>query len=730
MPQSKPILKVAVPTPLRRSFDYLVGQHATPPIGSRVRVSFGRQQLVGIVVAHTEISSTPQNKLKAILEVIDSEPLLPDNLFNLLLWASDYYLHPIGDVFTTCLPSLLNKGEPAELEPEYCWKLTTEGETAFPGLNKNAIKQHKILHWAMEHQGVIQEADLEQLELMPSQLKPLIEKGWLQKEVIKPVPLSNTQVSSALELNPEQRQAVETMQQAIGKFQGFLLDGVTGSGKTEVYLQLIEKVLSNQQQVLVLVPEIGLTPQTVQRFKRRFNCDIAMLHSGLTDRQRLNIWLKAKQGLTSIVIGTRSSLFTPFSSLGLIVVDEEHDVSYKQQDGFRYSARDLAILRARDEHAPVVLGSATPSMESMHNVNQGKLTHLTLRKRAANAKPPHIKVLDIRQRPLNNGLSQPLLDNMQHHLDNGNQCLVFLNRRGFAPSLMCHGCGWIADCQRCDKHMTLHLQQKRLHCHHCDKQVFMPKQCPECGAPELFPVGLGTERLEQALTKAFPDKTVVRIDRDSTRRKQAMQDYVTAIKNNEVDILVGTQMLAKGHHFPNLTMVAVVDIDGCLFSADFRATERTAQLLTQVAGRAGRANQPGEVVIQTHHPEHPLLLNLFTQDYQSLSQQILAEREAGMLPPYASMALFRAEANTLQHPMQFLSEVSQSLRQVAGMDCFGPFPAPMAKRAGKMRAQLLCQAQQRGLIQRALKPVIANVEQLPSARKVRWSIDIDPQDPF
>lgn len=730
MPQSKPILKVAVPTPLRRSFDYLVGHHTAPPVGTRVRVSFGRQQLIGIVVAHTDQSTTPANKLKPIQEVIDREPLLPDSLFNLLVWAADYYQHPIGDVFTTCLPSLLNKGEPAVLEPEYCWKLTKDGEAAFANLNKNAVKQHKILNWAMEHQGIIQTSDLEELELIPSELKPLIDKGWLSKEIIEPSAQGSVQSSGSLELNQEQQQAVETMQKDIGQFHGFLLDGVTGSGKTEVYLQLIEKVLLNHQQVLVLVPEIGLTPQTVQRFKRRFDCDIAMLHSGLTDRQRLNIWLKAKQGLTSIVIGTRSALFTPFADLGLIVVDEEHDVSYKQQDGFRYSARDLAILRARDEQAPVVLGSATPSMESVHNVNQGKLTHLTLRKRAANAKPPHIKVLDIRQRPLNNGLSQPLLDNMQRHLDNGNQCMVFLNRRGFAPSLMCHSCGWIADCQRCDKHMTLHLQQKRLHCHHCDKQVFMPKKCPECGAPDLFPVGLGTERLEQALIAAFPNKKVVRIDRDSTRRKQAMQDYVNAIKNNEVDILVGTQMLAKGHHFPNLTMVAVVDIDGCLFSADFRATERTAQLLTQVAGRAGRADQPGEVVIQTHHPEHPLLLNLFTQDYQSLSQQILAEREAGLLPPYSSMALFRAEATSLQYPMEFLKEVSQSLGRITGMDCFGPFPAPMAKRAGKMRAQLLCQAQQRGLIQRALKPAISQIEQLPSARKVRWSVDIDPQDPF
>jgi len=730
MSQPKPILKVAVPTPLRRSFDYLVGQNTTPPVGARVRIPFGRQQLVGMVIDHVTESSTPASKLKSIQEVIDDEPLLPSHLFKLLLWAAHYYQHPIGDVFNTCLPGLLNKGSPATLEPEYYWQITYQGEQAFENLNRNAVKQHKILNWALQHQGVIRPTHLNELELIPSELKPLTDKGWLIRKEIELSTTPYSQSNPTLALNPEQQHAVSTMQQSIGQFHGFLLDGVTGSGKTEVYLQLIEQVLIKNQQVLVLVPEIGLTPQTVRRFEQRFNCDIAMLHSGLTDRQRLNIWLKAKQGLTSIIIGTRSALFTPFSELGLIVVDEEHDVSYKQQDGFRYSARDLAILRARDEQAPIVLGSATPSMESVHNVSQGKLTHLTLRKRAADAKPPHIKVLDIRQRHLDNGLSQPLLDNMKRHLKNGNQCLVFLNRRGFAPSLMCHSCGWIADCQRCDKHMTLHLQQKRLHCHHCDKQVFMPKKCPECGETELFPVGLGTERLEQALIKAFPNKKVVRIDRDSTRRKQAMQDYVTAIKNNEVDILVGTQMLAKGHHFPNLTMVAVVDIDGCLFSADFRATERTAQLLTQVAGRAGRAEKPGEVIIQTHHPEHPLLLSLFTQDYQSLSQQILAERQAGQLPPYTSMALFRAEASTLQYPIEFLNEVAKQLAQVPGLGCFGPFPAPMAKRAGKMRAQLLCQAEQRGLIQRALKPVISIIEQLPSARKVRWSIDIDPQDPF
>ncbi|MCW9027865.1 MAG: primosomal protein N', partial [Kangiella sp.] len=416
MSQPKPILKVAVPTPLRRSFDYLVGQNTTPPVGARVRIPFGRQQLVGMVIDHVTESSTPASKLKSIQEVIDDEPLLPSHLFKLLLWAADYYQHPIGDVFNTCLPGLLNKGSPATLEPEYYWQITHQGEQAFENLNRNAVKQHKILNWALQHQGVIRPTHLNELELIPSELKPLTDKGWLIRKEIELSTTPYSQSNPTLALNPEQQHAVSTMQQSIGQFHGFLLDGVTGSGKTEVYLQLIEQVLIKNQQVLVLVPEIGLTPQTVRRFEQRFNCDIAMLHSGLTDRQRLNIWLKAKQGLTSIIIGTRSALFTPFSELGLIVVDEEHDVSYKQQDGFRYSARDLAILRARDEQAPIVLGSATPSMESVHNVSQGKLTHLTLRKRAADAKPPHIKVLDIRQRHLDNGLSQPLLDNMKRHL--------------------------------------------------------------------------------------------------------------------------------------------------------------------------------------------------------------------------------------------------------------------------------------------------------------------------
>ena len=727
----QPVARLAVPTPLRRTFDYLYHGQA-PAVGSRVEVPFGRQTLVATVLSLADQTPVDPKKLKYIKQNIDSECILPAQLFKLIKFAASYYQYPIGEVFSACLPTLLNKGQAAELEPEWQWSLTPEGRDAIPKLRKNAVKQQQLFQLCLDCNGVLTEAQLANHDFIPSYLKTFEEKGWLLKSAYETSSIyePSSSYDNRLELNEEQQSAINTMKPHLDTFKGFLIDGVTSSGKTEVYMQLIQQVLSNHKQVLMLVPEIGLTPQTVKRIERRFNVPIAMLHSGLTDKQRLNIWLKAREGKLSIIIGTRSALFTPLAKPGLIIVDEEHDLSYKQQEGFRYSARDMALVRAQYEQTPIILGSATPSMESLHNVQQGKLELVRLTKRAGDAKPPHIKVLDVRQRHLNHGLSQPLIDNMRRHLDQGQQCMVFLNRRGFAPTLMCHECGWIADCQRCDRHMTYHQKFKRLHCHHCDKQVFTPKRCPECQSPQLNPVGLGTERLEEALTELFPDKAVARIDRDSTRRKDSMQHFVQAIKNNEIDILIGTQMLAKGHHFPKLSLVGVVDTDGCLFSADFRATERTAQLLTQVAGRAGRSKDiKGEVVIQSHHPDHPLLANLFTQDYQTLSQKVLEERQEAQLPPYAAMAIFRAEASTLEMPMTFLNEVKQQLSH-SGLTVYGPFPAPMPKRAGKMRAQLMVQHPERKALQNALTPITPTLEQLTSARKVRWSIDVDPQEVF
>lgn len=735
MPDQSRLVRVALAVPLRRTFDYSYPDTANPVVGARVMVPFGRQQLIGYVLELPESSNIEPSKIKPILQLIDQESVIDGELFKLIRWAANYYQHPVGEVFASCLPSRLNKGEKAQLSPEYQWQLTAAGEQAKP--TSNAVKQRMILEFAKAHNKRILQATLPSNRFSPADVRKLVEKGWFIEQAV--LPKNDPAAFATNFLNPLCEKPEPTQQQhtALAKiyakkdqFQGFLLDGVTSSGKTEVYLRAIEQQLESSKQVLVLVPEIGLTPQTVERFAARFQVPIAMLHSGLTDKQRLNEWLRTKQGLTSIVIGTRSALFTPFQNLGLIVIDEEHDLSFKQQEGFRYSARDLALFRAHQLQIPIILGSATPSMESQLNVKQGKFERLELSQRAGNAKAPHSKIFDVRQRPLEAGISQPLKEHIQEHLDKGHQALVFLNRRGFAPSLLCHDCGWIAECSRCDKNMTLHYQMKRLHCHHCDRQAFLPPKCPKCQSENLVPVGLGTERLEEALVTMFPDKKVARVDGDSMRNKNAMQTLLKQIHAGDIDILVGTQMLAKGHHFPKLTCVAVADIDGCLFSADYRATERTAQLLTQVAGRAGRGDAKGEVIIQSHHPDHPLLVNLFTQNYQVLSDQILAEREEANLPPYSAQALLRANANQLEKPLQFLQEAADLLRQYEHIQVLGPYPAPMVKRAGKMRAQLLLQSDNKKQLQQILNASLALIESFKSGQSVRWSIDIDPQEVF
>ncbi len=730
MIQSAPkLVRVAVPVPLRRLFDYQYQSTQTPVIGGRVLVPFGRQKLVAYVIEFIEHTDLEIQKIKSITKVIDQEPLMELNHFNFIKWSAQYYQHPIGEVFNACLPSLITKGEAAELAPELYWKLTDEGKIAEP--KSNAVKQITLLSLAKQHQAITAPL-LKEHQYTPGDLKPLMNKGWIEacQKQLNTDSISVNLLPSPFEVNKEQHQALAQIFSKKEQFQPFLLDGVTSSGKTEVYLRAIAQQLEAGKQVLLLVPEIGLTPQTVQRFQQRFIANIAMLHSGMTDKQRLNEWLKAKQGLTSIVIGTRSALFTPFKNLGLIVIDEEHDLSFKQQEGFRYSARDLALVRAQNLNIPIIMGSATPSMESQFNVETGRFERLTLSRRAGNAKPPHSKIFDVRQRSLQEGISKPLKEHIESHIAKGQQCLVFLNRRGYAPSILCHDCGWLAECNRCDRNMTYHQQLKRLHCHHCDRQVFLPKQCPSCQSEQLLPIGLGTERLQEVLSKLFPSKTVIRVDRDSTRRKDSMQNIVEQIKAGEADIIVGTQMLAKGHHFPNLTLVAVIDIDGCLFSADYRATERTAQLLTQVAGRAGRGETKGEIVIQSHHPDHPLLVNLFTQNYQQLSQQMLEERKAANLPPYSAQVLVRADANVISKPMAFLQDMANILNQYSQLSVFGPYPAPMMKRAGKMRAQLLLQADDKKSIQQILNAALPLVEKQKSANSVRWSIDVDPQEVF
>ena len=551
---------------------------------------------------------------------------------------------------------------------------------------------------------------------------PPREGGWLAQ--------------AELPLNPEQRAAFEAVRASHGGFHCFLLAGVTGSGKTEVYLQLIRETLAAGRQALVLIPEINLGPQTLARFERRFNARIALLHSALTDRERLDAWLAARDGEADIVIGTRSALFTPLKRPGLIIVDEEHDASYKQQDGLRYHARDLALVRARLENVPILLGSATPALESLHNAQAGRYGLLRLTQRAGGAHPPKFIRLDVKSMPLDAGLSRPLQQAIGDTLAAGQQVLVFLNRRGFAPTLLCHDCGWISQCPRCDARMTVHQGSGELRCHHCDHRQRPPMNCPQCGKLDLRPLGAGTERAEERLRILFPNHPVLRIDRDSTSRKHAMRDLFATINSGEPCILVGTQMLAKGHHFPRVTLVAILDADGGLFSADFRASERMAQQIVQVAGRAGRAEEPGRVLIQTHLADHPLLVQLTEDGYFAFAEQALSERRAAGLPPFAHLALLRAEAHKPGQAEAFLdsacSAAEQLLEQMGGpeVELLGPVPAPMERRAGKHRAQLLLQCMSRAPLHRLLTPWLQSLEQLPGGRQVRWSLDIDPIDLF
>ncbi|HEX7112138.1 MAG TPA: primosomal protein N' [Mizugakiibacter sp.] len=541
-------------------------------------------------------------------------------------------------------------------------------------------------------------------------------------------PSADPTPTPAAALNTEQQAAVDAVAAADGAFQPFLLDGVTGSGKTEVYLALIERTLAAGRQALLLVPEIGLAPQTVRRLRERFGDQVDVLHSNLAEGERARAWLRARRGGAHVLLGTRSAVFAPLPDLGLVVVDEEHDTSYKQQEGFRYHARDLALVRARARGVPIVLGSATPSLESLANAGAGRYRHLRLPARAAAAQPPALRVLDVRGRKLEHGLSPALLAALADCLDRGEQALVFKNRRGYAPVLLCHACGWHAACPRCDKPLTLHRGRNMLACHHCGSERPAPAACPECGGTALAPQGHGTERLEEALAARFPAVPVVRIDRDTTRRRDAFETLLGGLPADGAAILVGTQMLAKGHDLPNLTLVAVVGVDEGLYSVDFRAGERLAQQIVQVAGRAGRARKPGAVWLQTHHPDHPLLATLLREGYAALAAAMLEERRAAQLPPYAHMVLLRAQAARAEQADAFLAEAAAALPGDASLRVSGPMPAPMARRAGQHRAQLLLDADTRAPLRRVLPAWHTALAALPSARRVRWSLDVDPVD--
>ena len=729
------ILRVAINAPLSRLFDYLPPADGNPEPGCRVQVPFGRQRQIGLVMEVAEHSDLPASKLKKVDAVIDDGPLLDEVDRWLIKFTSDYYHHPIGEVVAAALPALMRQGKPL-LSIVRKIAITAVGKSAdLNTIGRRAPKQAALL-------TIIRDADTisfhELDEAMPGWRrlknslvgKSLIEEFASSDDDIETETLANVEQIDGPELNPYQQQALQAIRSESG-FAVSLIDGVTGSGKTEIYLQLIRDKIDVGRQVLVLVPEIGLTPQLVTRFRTRLGLEPVLLHSALTDTARLAAWRAARRGSAQLILGTRSAVFVPMKAPGLIIVDEEHDGSLKQQEGLRYSARDLAIARGKNENMPVVLGSATPSLESLQRCRENAYQHLLLPIRAGNAVPPLLRLVDLIKHQSGDGLSAPVIAAITKSIRQGSQVLVFLNRRGYAPTLICTGCGKIADCNRCDARMTVHANSNKLMCHHCGASRALDGECPDCGSL-CKPLGQGTERLEDALRAQFPEDTITRIDSDSTRIRGTMKKALAAATTGETKILVGTQMLSKGHHFPNLTLVVVINADQGLFSTDFRGSERLAQSLIQVAGRSGREARQGEVIIQTAFPQHPFWSELFSGGYERVADAALAEREKAVWPPFSRLALIRATATRREDTYAFLGSARKIAEDLNMSDVriLGPVSAPMERRAGRYRAQLLLQSRQRRSLHDMLRQLRIALEGSASARRVRWSIDVDPIELF
>jgi primosomal protein N' (replication factor Y) len=727
------IFRVALDTPLRRLFDYLPpstpatdGPRAAP--GMRVRVPFGRQRLVGVVMQVTDNSEIPAERLKPILSVPDGVPVLDEGLLGLIQWAAQYYHHPAGEVLASALPKALRAGAPL-LASEERWGITAAGAAAARCQEPRRAPRQRALLQLLASRDPVSAAFLDEHSGgWRAAARALLARGWIASTEIEPQPApAGNAVTAGPELSDGQAAAVAAVARTLGRFGAFVLHGLTGSGKTEVYLQLVERVLAAGRRALILVPEIGLTPQLLERFRERFEAPIAVLHSALTDLERLSAWREAFSGQARIVIGTRSAVFAPVPDLGVIVVDEEHDGSYKQHEGaFRYSARDLAVVRAQHAGVPVLLGSATPALETLHNVKSGRYTLLSLGRRPEQATPPLLKLVDLRSSAVRAGLSTTAVLAIERHLKDEGQILVFLNRRGYAPTLLCTACGWIAPCRECDARLTVHMGSGRLRCHHCGADQALPARCPVCGFT-VKPVGQGTERIEETLGTLFPGVAVARLDRDVVRKRGDLEGVVARMTSGAARILVGTQMITKGHDFPNITLVVVLNADQGLFSSDFRAPERLAQTIVQVAGRAGRAQRPGEVLIQSEFPDHPLLMNLLNAGYDGFAHVALAERHAAAWPPFSRLAALRDSARTSEAAQQFLTEARALLtRRPPGVRLLGPVPAAMHRRAGRYHAQLLVESRERAPLHEFLAAWLPQVEALKSARAVRWSLDVDP----
>ncbi len=727
MPADKPVIRVAVATPLRRLFDYSLSEQEqrTALPGMRVSVPFGRRgDVTGMIISCATKSDYPRKKIKPINRLIDHEPLIDQRHLNFIVWASCYYHHPVGEVIFGILPVKLRKQCALDNIDGSYWTLSDAGKQTNPEEGKISPAQAQILGYLQKKNTPVDETELRQLYASAGRsLQTLVKKAL----IIKSKPARAKINSSNVVLNGEQKRAVDTILETDNKSSVYLLDGVTGSGKTEVYMVLIKSIIKTGRQCLILLPEIGLMPQLLQRLGERFNAAIAVQHSALSASERLRYWQQARSGEANIIVGTRSAVWTPLANPGLYIIDEEHDLSYKQQDGFRYSARDILITRAARDGLKAILGSATPSLESLYNVKKKHYIHIRLTTRAGASKPPEFRLLDMRGKKVNGALSETLVNEIKTHLKNNHQVLLFLNRRGYAIHLYCHYCAWKAECPRCERPYTYHKTTNKLKCHHCNSSKKNITHCPQCDKALLL-LGNGTERIEEQVQSLFPQTNIARIDRDTMRKSGKLTTLLKSVHAGEVDILIGTQMLSKGHHFPDVTLTAIIDADRGLFSNDFRAGERLAQLLMQVSGRTGRGMAPGTVIIQTHYPEHPLFHTLIQKGYRAFSNDLLRERQLSALPPTTYMALLRAEAHNSHDSERFLEDAAMQLTQLSGnkIELFGPIPAIVEKRSGRFRHQLVIQSENRNDLHKNMDQWLTGLELGKS--KVRWSLDIDPQD--
>jgi primosomal protein N' (replication factor Y) len=734
------VLRVAINAPLRSAFDYLPPPGVSPlqvPLGVRVRVPVGRRSTVGVVVDYAAEPSVGASALKAVQELLDAGPLLDRSLMQLLRWTADYYHHPLGEVIAAALPKSLKLGAPA-LAQVALWHLTAPGLDALAaGGAARARSQLALMNLLASHANGISGAELAaQLPNWRSAALALSKRGWIESFEVAasacaaPILEPSVQTVTAPLLSMEQSEAVAQIEAAAGRYETFVLQGATGSGKTEVYLQCAMRTLARGAAVLVLVPEIGLTPQLVQRFSERLNTGIAVLHSALGDAERLVAWRAARSADVRIVLGTRSAVFAPLPELGLIVVDEEHDSSYKQYDGgCRYSARDLAVVRAHQSGIPIVLGSATPAFETLHNATRARYRTLLLPRRSDQAPAPQLALVDLRAHAMRQGLAVPVIEAIRRHLAQDRQVLVFINRRGYAPTLLCTSCGWIAPCPHCDARLTVHSSQQQLRCHHCGHAEPLAQRCVRCGCA-VKAVGQGTERVEHTLREMFPGEALLRLDRDSAAGPRELEAIMRSVQSGHTRILVGTQMVTKGHHFPGVSLVVVLNADQGLFSTDYRAAERLAQTIVQVAGRAGREKLRGEVLLQTEYPEHPLLQSLLSGGYEAFAAAALSEREAARWPPFGRVALLRASSRASHGAMQFLAAVRAQapISMHPQVRVLGPVPATMARRAGRYYAQLLIESAERAPLHRFIDEWLPHIERLARSGRVRYVLDVDPID--